>query len=221
MKFLIVVGLVFFLCACHSAPAQKNLPDFRENQPRSILVMPPMNRSIDIRAPAVFLATSSIPLAESGYYVIPVALSQEMFRQNGIHTAETAHAIEPGRLREIFGADAALYITITRFGVSYQVLRSVVQASAYARLVDLRTGQVLWSGLTQVENNTGNFVKVSDGNAGQQILGMIIGAAIEQVINVILDPSYDIGRQANHLLLSAENRDSILFGPYHPKFGTD
>jgi hypothetical protein len=221
MKILFALGLVFVFCACHSAPAQKTLYSFRENRPRSILVMPPINQSIDIRAPAVFLATSSVPLAESGYYVIPVALSQEMFRQNGIHTGEAAHVIEHGRLREIFGADAALYITITRFGVSYQIFRSVVHASASARLVDLRTGQELWSGQTHVESNPGNFVDVSSGNVGQQLIIMIIGAAIEQVINVILDPSYDIGREANHLLLSARNRNSILFGPYHPKFGTD
>jgi len=215
-----IILYALFLWGCASEPAQKGLPAFRENRPRSILVMPPLNRSVDISAQAVFLATSTVPLAESGYYVIPSALSQEMFRQNGIQTAEDAYAIEYSRLYDIFGADSALYITITRFGVSYQVLRSVVQAFANARLVDLRTGQELWKGECFYENNPGN-ASYPSGDIFEQLVAMVVGAAIEQVVNVISNQSYNAGRQANRIMLSAENRDSILYGPYHPKFGTD
>ena len=179
---------------------------------------------MDISAPAVFLATSTIPLAESGYYVIPVAVSHEMFIQNGVHSPEDVRSISYGRLREIFGADAALYITVTHFGVSYQVVRSVVQASASARLVDLRTGQELWSGQTSVEQSSGNSI-MPGGNIGQQLLGMVIEAAVTQVINAITNPSYGVGKEANYMLLSAQkpekNPMSILYGPYHPGFGKD
>jgi hypothetical protein len=50
---------------------------------------------------------------------------------------------------------------------------------------------------------------------------MIIIAAVEQVFNVITNPSFDVGREANYILLSAGNPASILYGPYHPDFGTD
>lgn len=40
--------------------------------PRSILVLPPMNSSVDVNAPYSYLSTISTPLAEKGYYVFPV-----------------------------------------------------------------------------------------------------------------------------------------------------
>jgi len=206
------IGAALLLHACAAPVAQIDYSAFREHRPRSILVMPPVNQSPEIKATATFLATSTVPLAESGYYVIPVALSEEMFKQNGVTVAEEAHSIELGKLREIFGADAALYITITHFGTSYRVLDSVTEAAAAAKLVDLRTARKLWSGQAAVA--LGN-------NNNNNLIGALVVAVVNQIVNTIVDKSYDVGRAANYQMLSAGRKNSILFGPYHPKFGTD
>ena len=212
-----VIG--FLLCACATTePAPKNYPIFRESRPLSILVMPPINLSPEVKAQATFLATSTVPLAESGYYVIPVALSNETFRQNGMAVAEEAHAIEFDRLREIFGADAALYITVNRFGSRYQVVNSVLEAEASARLVDLRNGLELWVGRAFIsENSTSGGI-----DSGESLLAALIGAAVSQIINTVSDNSFYVGRKANYQMLSAgERRGSILYGQYHPRYGED
>jgi hypothetical protein len=178
--------------------------------------MPPVNRSPDIKAQTTFLATSTQPLAESGYYVVPVSLSSQMFRENGITVAEDAHAIAPYRLLEIFGADCALYITITRYGVRYVGISSVVEAAASARLVDLRNGLELWSGRVAVSENSNGGA-----NDGNSILGLVITAAFDQIINTLSDKAYDLGRKANYQMLSAGGKKGLLYGPYHPKYGTD
>jgi len=203
---------VFLLYACATQP-QFDYTAFRESRPRSILVMPPVNRSFDTGAVATFIATSTIPLAEAGYYVIPVTLSDQTFKQNGVTVADEAHAIPSGRLREIFGADAGLYITVTRYGTSYQVLNSKVSAAASARLVDLRTGQELWSGLSAAEENS------NSGN--NNLFGALLDAVISQVVNTLTDRSYDIGKAANYNMLSAGHNGSILYGPYNSKYQTD
>ena len=216
-RFFYVMGAVLLFCACATAPDES--PVSRENQPRSILVMPPINRTVDVRAPAVFLASSTAPLADSGYYVIPVALSDTVLKQNGIMAAEEAHIIDYGILRDIFGADAALYITINSFGPSYQILRSVVQVSATARLVDLRNGKDVWTGRISRETSGSDGVHYSGGNIVPQLLIMLGVAAIEQVINVAFDPSEDLARKAIHQVFSANgSRSSIPFGPHHPRF---
>jgi hypothetical protein len=213
-RFVAAMGAVLLLCACAATPvAQTDYTAFRESRPRSILVMPPINQSPEIGATASFLATSTVPLAESGYYVIPVTLSEETFKQNGVNVAEEAHAIELGKLREIFGADAALYIKITRFGVSYRVLNSVVEAAASAKLIDLRSGQELWSGKA-------NVVQGSNSGGGG-LIGALVGAVINQVVNTLSDKAHDASRMANYQMFFAGYQNSILFGPYHPKFGTD
>ena len=211
VRLAVIMGAAFLLFACATTPFDYTA--FRQSRPRSILVMPPVNQTPDVGAAATFLATSTRPLAESGYYVIPVSLSDGMFKQNGITVAEEAHAIEFFRLREIFGADAALYITVTRYGAIYQVINSKVEAEALARLVDLRTGQEIWHGRIRAEENT---------NTGSNnLLVTLISAAVSQVVNTLSDRSYDVGRSANYQLLSAGRTNGILYGPYHPKYGTD
>ena len=215
----LAAGILF--CACAVQPPIKTgepidpYAAFRASRPRSILVMPPVNKSPDINGSTVFLATSTWPLAEAGYYVIPVSLSSRMFRENGITVAEDAHAIALSRLREIFGADCALYITITRYGVRYVGIDSVVEAAASARLIDLGSGIELWSDRLALSENSNN------GNVNDNILNAIINAALSQVINTLSDRAYDLGKKANHQLLSAGRKKGLLYGPYHPKYGKD
>jgi len=205
------IGAALLFGACTSAPPEPGIP--RENLPHSILVMPPINRTVDVRAPAVFLANSTRPLAEKGYYVIPVALSETTFRQNGIMAAEEAHVLDHNILRDIFGADAAMYIIINSFGPTFQLLRSVVQVSATASLVDLRTGQEIWNGRIFKEQGRGDVINAGGGNFVQQLLILVGQAAINQIVNVVWDPSERVAREAIHLSFAA-----IPYGPQHSRF---
>lgn len=207
-----LLGAGILLSACVSPP-QKDYTAFRESRPYSILIMPPVNLSPDMKAAPTFLSASIRPLAEAGYYVIPVSLSSETFRQNGISAAEEAQAIRPERLREIFGADAALYLTITRFGASYALIDSVVAAAASARLVDLRNGREIWSGSANVSEGSTN--------ASGDLFGMLLTAAASQILNTISDRAYTAGRRAAGELLSAGKTGGVLYGPYNPNYGTD
>ena len=208
------VAMLLFL-ACATAPVEQTSPVVYDgNYPRSILVMPPVNLSPDVKAPLTFLATSMFPLAESGYYVIPVALSDETFKQNGVTVAEEANTITHNRLREIFGADAALYITVTGFGVRYNLINSIVEARASARLVDLRNGRELWSG--QASSVSGEADAFSHGFEG--IVVSLLSAAVNQVVNTLADTSFTVGAQANRQLLSAGQKNGIPYGPRHPRF---
>ena len=217
LLYAFTATIVFLINACVAVPTPQyennDYPVFREIRPRSILVMPPINLSPDINAATTFLATSTVPLAEAGYYVIPVTLSSETFRQNGFTVAEEAWYIPFDRLYEIFGADAALYITVTRFGTIYVLLDSIVEAAASAKLIDLKTGLELWSGRASVSSGS---------SAGStSLLEALIGAAISQMVNSLTDESFKAGRQANYEMLSAGRKDSILYGPYHPNWGIE
>ena len=50
---------------------------FRRSEPRSILVVPVANNTVEVLAGDLFLCTISEPLAERGYYVYPVNLVKE------------------------------------------------------------------------------------------------------------------------------------------------
>ena len=77
---------------------------------------------------------------------MPVAMVAEAFKENGLTQPSDMHATSPDKLRQILGADAALYITVTKFGVSYTVVNSETMVQVQGKLVDLNSGATLWPG---------------------------------------------------------------------------
>lgn len=213
MSRIFRVGLlaaVALLAGC-VAPAQKNLDytAFRESKPASILVLPPLNTSVDVAASAAVLSQATLPLAESGYYVIPVGVMDETFKQNGLTSPDDIHELPAVKLREIFGADAALYMTVKQYGSSYAVLSSSIKVSIEAELLDLRNGAKLWSGSKEV-------VQASNSSGG--LLGMLVQAMVDQIVNTLSDRSYGVAGTTNQMLLSAGTPGGILYGPRSPRY---
>lgn len=182
---------------------------FRESKPASILVLPPLNNSPDVRATYSFLSTVTQPLAEAGYYVFPVALVDQTFRDNGLQDAGEIHQVPPDKLREIFGADTTLYITVTHYGSVYRLLDSEVRVTANAKLVDNRSGQLLWSGAATASDAEGR------NSSGGGLVGALIYAAVKQVISNIGDQGHPVARTASHRLLKA-GPNGLLYGPRSP-----
>lgn len=151
---LVVLALAALLTGC-ATQAKYDYSAFRQSKPASILVLPPLNLSPDVRAPYSMMATVTLPLAEAGYYVFPVALVDQTFRENGMTNPGEAHDAPPAKLAEVFGADAVLYITVDEYGAKYMLFDSQVIVSASARLVDLRNGQLLWEGKASASNAEG------------------------------------------------------------------
>src|ERR1022692_650414 len=111
---LLLVAVFLGLSGCVTVKPY-DYSEFRKSRPASILVLPPVNQSPDIKASDSVLSQATLPLAESGYYVVPVGVMYETFRQNGLTTPEDIHATDTVKLRNIFGADAALYIVVTSY----------------------------------------------------------------------------------------------------------
>ncbi|WP_339847607.1 DUF799 domain-containing protein [uncultured Halopseudomonas sp.] len=182
---------------------------FRASNPRSILVLPPVNQTLDVSASYSFLTHVSMPLAESGYYVFPVAVVEETFRENGLNNPEEIHALPLERLSEVFGADSVMYIKITQYGTSFQLLASDTRVTADASLVDGRTGQLLWKGQA-----TASSTEQSNNNSGGGgLVGMLVVALVEQVINTTTDRSYEIAGITSSRLLSSGAVNGVLPGP--------
>lgn len=182
------------------------------HMPKSILVLPPVNDSLEVQASNAFLATITRPLAERGYYVFPVAVVDAFLRQNGRPTPADMHTVEMAKLREVFGADAALYIHIKDWGTSYQVLSSSSRVVTECRLVDLQTGSVLWTG-------TGVGVE-SSGSGGGGLAGMLASALVSQVASSVNDPCPALARRANQELFARDGH-GLLLGHRHPGYEED
>jgi len=209
-----VLLLMAILSGCTSTQSY-DYSAFRQSRPRSILVLPPLNHSPDIQATYSLLSQVTLPLAESGYYVLPVTLVDETFRQNGLANPGEMHAVEPAKLRKIFGADAVLYLKVTAYGTTYKVLISDTRVSVEARLLDLRTGQLLWEGSATASSSE------QQGDAGGSVVGMLLQAVIYQVADTLTEKSHQIAGIASQRLLSAGRPNGLLYGPRSPHYNSE
>lgn len=216
MKHLLVLsGLVmaWLLSGC----AQQTKVDytaFNQSKPKSILVLLPQNSSPEVQASHSLLSQAALPLAEAGYYVFPVAVVEETFKQNGMINAGDIQAVSPAKLHEIFGNDAVLYLNITEYGTSYQVIASDTRVTADAKLIDARTGTLLWSGSATASSTENN-------SSSGGIVGVLVSAVINQIADTMTDKSYSIAGITSARLLSAGKPNGILYGPRSPKYGKD
>ncbi len=211
-SMLWVTGMAAMLAGCAVAPRTSyDYTAFRQSDPRSILVLMPVNSSPDVKAASSVLAQATVPLAEMGYYVFPVAVVDEMFRQNGLSDGQEIQTVPTRKLREVFGADAAMYLEVEDYGASYQVLQSVSTVTVNGRLVDLRTGGTLWEGRASGSS--------SSGGDGGSPLGMLLTAVADQIANTVTDSSYDLAAEVDDLLFNVGSTGGLLYGPYHPAYG--
>jgi hypothetical protein len=184
----------------------------KESKPRSILVLPPLNQTPEVRASYSMLAQVTQPLSESGYYVLPVSLVDETLKENGVSEASDTHQLSATKLREIFGADAALYITMIQYGTVFKVLDSATTVTAEAKLVDLKTGSILWAG------------KASASTAEQQnqqqggLAVLLIAAMVKQIVGTVTDQSHPMAGLTSQRLLRAGRVDGLLYGPRSPLY---
>lgn len=212
LRWLCVGLLAAWLTGCATAPAGHDYTAYLAASPKSILVLPPLNDSPEVQATASVLAHTTLPLAEAGYYVVPVTLMSETFRQNGLEMPSDIHEVAPEKLHEIFAADTALYIKVSDYGVRYKVLSSEAVVTAQAKLVDLRTGTELWQGQARASSEEGKS------NSGG-LAGMLITALVNQVVNSLTDASHPVANIATRRLLSAGQPNGLLYGPRSPMYG--
>ena len=217
LRLMVALSTLALLTACVTTARHVDYTAFKNSRPRSILVLPPVNETTDVTATYGVLSQLTMPLAEAGYYVVPVAVMDETFRQNGLTAAAEIQTVSPAKLREIFGADAALYPKVTQYGSVYQVVDSTTVVAASAKLVDLKTGDVLWQGSGRA---TGKEVGTNI-SVGSGLVSMLVQAAVKQAAHSLTDESREVAALTSSRLLNAGPPNGLLYGPRSPRFGTD
>jgi len=212
MRYLTILtlGIIMLLisgCATPVKPVTKGekFPKMYEQQPRSLLILPPMNESTDAEAKDYYMTTVEIPFASMGYYVMPVEMVSDIMRQEGITSTELLYNLPLEKLHEYFGADAVLYTHIKKWDVSYIVIDSHLTVSIESEIVSTKTSEKLWG-------YTGTVVqKLSpDNNSNNGLIGLLVNVIATAVATARADyvPYASI---ANWKLVRP-----LPFGPYHP-----
>lgn len=205
-----LVGLLGILTAC--APATRNYSVFYAHEPRSILVVPVVNDATEVTAPAVFSTTISVPLAERGYYVFPIYLTEALLRDLGLPEAGQVHQLPPARFYELFGADAVLFATIKDWSTKYVVVQSSSVVRIHYLLRDTRTGAVLWEHEQAVRQDSGQ---------SSDPIATLISALVSFLLSEMTQADFrPLAVQANILAFTTPG-SGLPAGARHPLHGSD
>lgn len=157
--FPLCVAVLWMLVAagCATVPLVKDYSAFQGADLRSVLIVPPVNRSPAVDAPALILAAFSIPVAERGYYVFPAGLVKGVLEDEGLADADFVHGSDPTRLCALFGADSVLYVTIEDWVVAMAGFDVSVNIELDYVLKGCRTGEVLWKEHKRTASRGGSY----------------------------------------------------------------
>jgi hypothetical protein len=200
---------------CAAAPPKKDYSAFRAAEPRSVLIVPVVNRSVEVHAPDYFLSTLAPPVAERGYYVFPVDMVKHLLEDDGLADPDLVHGAEPAKLCSLFGSDSVLYVSIERWDARYMVLTTQVTVDFDYKLKDCRTGDVLWAERRAMVYSPQQ--SQSGGSPLVTLVSMAVSAAATKAA-----PNYmPMAIQVNGMVFAYPNGPGLPAGPYLPQHGKD
>jgi hypothetical protein len=193
---LCMLGMV--LAGCASAQATKDWSAFKTVAPRSILVVPAINISLNVDAPSYLLTSLTYPLAEKGYYVFPVNTVKFVLEQEGFYEAEQVHRQPPEALAKLFGADAILYVTIKRWDVVGLLITGTATVELEYRMFS-KDGTEIWKAYDRRQRDVGSNLMVN-----------LVASALKDPITM----EHKMLIAVSHAMLFLHDPNAFPNGPY-------
>jgi len=209
LLFTIASIMLFTGCGATYITKGTAFPKMYEQQPRSILILPPMNESTDAEAKDYYMTTTEMPFALMGYYTFPTEMVSDIMKQEGVYDTEILYNMPLDKYYEYFGADTVLFTRIKKWDVSYMVLASSLTISIEAKIMSTKTSEELWKYTGTV------VVDLSGGDTGGGIAGLI-AKAIVAAVNTATADYVKYARQANGKILY-----TLPAGPYNKMYMKD
>ncbi len=210
---LLVVVLALIVSGCATTRVDKDYSAWAAADPRSILIVPVVNNTVDVDAAAYFLSTIPIPVAERGYYVFPVNMVKRVLEDDGLADASLVHQADPMRLCKLFGSDAVLYITIQRWDAQYLVVNTTVTVELASAVKDGKTGDTLWKHHEPMKYSSGS----GGGGSG---LGALLAAIVDAAITKAAPNYMPLARRANDSAMVYPG-PGFPAGPFRPEYRRD
>ena len=195
------------LSGCVTQPVKKDQSAFKVAAPRSILIVPTINKSLDVDAPNYVLAALPLPIAEKGYYVFPVNTTKYVLEQEGFYEGERIHQQPTETLAKLFGADAVLYVSINQWDAKYALISTTVTVDFSYRLVS-KDGVEIWN-----ENQRMHYTPQNN-NSGSPMV-MLISAVVNAALTRAAPNYMPLTRQANQQVFILGS-NALPDGPYRP-----
>lgn len=175
-------------------------------KPKSILILPVLNNTVDVDAPLYALSTLAVPLGEKGYYAFPINTVKTTLEQEGLYEGEAIKMLGTPTLASMFGADSVLYVEINKWDAQYAILSTTVTVSIDYTLEEPE-GRQIWS-----ESVTMKYTPQNNNSSGNPLADLIAAAIVAGMERAA--PNYiPLMNQANQQAFITGPR-ALPAGPY-------
>lgn len=174
-----------------------------QEKPASILIMPPINKTINVEAKEYFYTSLFYPLCEKGYYVVSPFLAMDVFQNESAYDSENFINGSLAPFRNVFGVDAALFTVIN--GWKKSDLAGTVTVDIEYILRSTKTNEVLFNRKGVVT------VNCSDRSTNNMLINLAITAVKTATTDKVV-----AARRCNYFVLS-----DLPAGKYSDLFGKD
>lgn len=199
--------LVFMVTGCVTTQSKQEMfPKMYEDNRihQNVLIAPIINETTSAEAAEYLNSTLAEPFVNKGYYVLPVPITADIFKDIGIVDGKELQGIPFTRYKDQFGADAVLFITISDWDTNYLVVAGNVEVGLKYVMVSTETSEIVWS-------YKNNIVVDTSSSSGSLLVDLIATAITTATTDYI-----PIAKQVNVI-----TTQSLPVGQYHPRYGQD
>ena len=212
MKRIAVVLIISCFLAMGCAPQLtrgERYVKLYEQKPSTILVMPPINNTTNEEAKELLYTSISVPLAESGYYVISPYLTMDVLKSENTYNSEAFIYAPLTQFREKFGADAVIFSVIDTWEKQAFGIRTNIRYIMKSTL----TNDVLFEKSCDLYLNMSPNTRLrSKSYDAFDALFDIAASAVETAVTDHIEAA----RKANYYIFN-----DIPYGKYHPDYMQD
>lgn len=200
-----ILVLVILATSCTTTTLTRGAEYARmyEQQPKSIVVMPPINETNFGEAKDYFYTTMALPLIDKGYYVYSPYLTMEMFQNEGAYDSELFIDQDLNQFRNVLACDAVMFTRIKKW--EKKALSGKINVEIEYLLRSATTGETLYHREGKISLDTSIQ---SGGGGGFGALANLVATAV----NTAVTDKVIAGRACNQYVLS-----DMPEGPYSPK----
>ncbi len=164
---LIVLALPLFLTSCMSSKSSltrsARYEKMYEEQPISIMIMPPINHTNNVAAKEYLYTTLYQPLCDLGYYVFAPYMTLDVLQQESAYDSDQFLEGDLSKFKEYIGADAVLFTIVNKWNKGMSSIHTNIEY----RLVSTQTNEVLYNHVGDITldlstNNGGLFGLIAD-----------------------------------------------------------
>jgi len=207
-QILVLFSAALLLSSCSTQiPKSVAYKNFYSEKPLVILLMPPINKSTNVESKEYFHSTMNIPLANSGYYVIPPFISMEILKKESAYDSELFIDKPLTEFGNVFGADLALFTIIHKWDKSALLAKVTVEIEYIIKTIN--TSEIIYTRRGEIIYST----SVSSGSNG--MFGALADLALS-AINTATTKYVNVARACNSYTLQ-----DLPAGKYSPSFGVD